>query len=106
MDLGAKPSGTKPGETPESILAEELEKLQGHRSRMKEENAAYLKKHPELRELLDEFMTATLVSKPVDVLKFAAVFFTKLRDPKSVSGMFTMCHSVTSLSNIIKVQCH
>ena len=88
MNFGAKPSGSKPGDTQQSILAEELAKLQDHRSRMKEENAAYLHKHPEIRTMLDEFMVAALSDKPADVIKFAAIFFTKLRDPQAVSGIY------------------
>ena len=86
MDFGAAPTGTKPGSTPASILAEELATLKEHRSRMKEENTAYLMKHPELRSMLDDFMSAALNAKPVDVVKFAAIHFTKMKDPNAVSG--------------------
>lgn len=86
MDFGATPAGTKSNATQSSILTEELNNLKDLRSRMKEENAAYLKKHPELRILLDEFMIAALESKPADVVKFAAVFFTKKKDPNAISG--------------------
>lgn len=86
MDFGAKASGTNPGETQESVLAGELAKLKDQRSRMKEESTAYLQKHPELRTMLDEFMVSCLTEKPSDVLKHAVVFFTKMRDPKAISG--------------------
>lgn len=91
MDFGAKPIGTAVGATQASILAEELATLKEQRSRMKEENASYLAKHPELRTLLDEFMIAALAAKPPDVVKFAAIFFTQMKDPSVVSGM-NCCH--------------
>lgn len=86
MDFGAKPSGTKPSDTQSDILNAELEKLKNSRLRMKEENEAYLLKHPELRTMLDQFMTAALTSKPADVIKFASTYFTQLRNPNAVEG--------------------
>lgn len=53
---------------------------------MKEENAAYLQRHPELRTLMDQFMEAALAQKPADIVKFAVNFFTKLRDPEAIYG--------------------
>ena len=97
--MGAKPAGTKPGATQASILAEELATLKDHRSRMKEENTAYLQKHPELRTLLDDFMSAALEAKPADVVKFAAVFFTKLKDPLAVTGTEKYTISVMVILN-------
>jgi hypothetical protein len=88
MDFGAKPIATAPGSTQASILAEQMALLREQRSRMKEENAAYLSKHPELKTLLDEFMIAALTAKPPDVVKFAAIFFTQMKDPNIISGTY------------------
>lgn len=59
-----KVAGAQPNETPESILAEELEKLHQEKNRLKDENANYLSRHPELQPLLDEFLTEVLIQKP------------------------------------------
>ena len=40
------------------------------------ENERYLRKHPELHEMISEFMVALLKDKPKDVLQYAIVFFT------------------------------
>ena len=88
MDFGAKPSGSDPNDTQSSILQNELSKLAETRYRMKEENASYLLQHPELRSMLDDFMVSALAEKPADLIKYAAIFFTKLRNPKTVSGSY------------------
>ena len=94
MDFGAKPIATAPGSTQASILAEEMATLREQRSRMKEENAAYLSKHPELRTLLDEFMIAALTAKPPDVVKFAAIFFTQMKDPNIIAGKIVLINDI------------
>ena len=53
------------------------------RTRMKEENAAYLAKHPEIRTLLDELVASILHHKPSDIIKFSSTFFTSLRNPRA-----------------------
>ena len=89
MDFGAKPIATAVGATQASILAEQMAHLKEQRSRMNEENAAYLQKHPELKTLLDEFMIAALTAKPADLVKFAAIFFTQMKDPNVIKGWFS-----------------
>lgn len=75
------PIGTAKGETQASILQAELNKLQADKSRMKEEGAAYIAKHPEIKVLMDELMAAILENRPTDVPKFAAQFFKTKHNP-------------------------
>ena len=51
-------------ETKESILDEELEKLNDLKFRLKEENTGYLMNHPEFTDLLDEFVGDIFMHKP------------------------------------------
>lgn len=59
-------------------MAEELQKLKLYRARVSEENDRYIEEHPELRGLIDEFVTSVIQHKPADLLKFGAFFFTNL----------------------------
>lgn len=79
MKQSAKPVGTQKNETKQSILMEELGKLQKSRETLKEANTKYVGRHPELRTLLDEFSTAVLAEKPADIIKFGARWFGSLR---------------------------
>eukprot|EP00968_Pinguiococcus_pyrenoidosus_P016509 scaffold1596_cov302-Pinguiococcus_pyrenoidosus.AAC.78 len=45
----------------------------------------YLKEHPELRELLNEFTTACLVDRPENIFAFAEQFFTGVVERKKAS---------------------
>ena len=42
------------------------------------ENEKYLRKHPELHEMISKFMNSLLRDKPTEVLQYAIVFFTTL----------------------------
>ncbi|EAY08446.1 hypothetical protein TVAG_355050 [Trichomonas vaginalis G3] len=44
--------------------------------RIRIDNEKYLRKHPELHDMISEFMVALLKDKPQDVLQYAIVFFT------------------------------
>lgn len=79
MKQSVKPVGTQKNETKQSILMEELGKLQKSRETLKEANMKYVNKHPELRTLLDEFSTAVLAEKPADIIKFGSRWFGSLR---------------------------
>ena len=84
MNKRGSSSGTEKEITPAQILAAELEKIQLDKDRMKEESAAYMKRHPEIGSLIDELMASILHHKPSDVIKFAAQFFNGKRDPTKV----------------------
>mmetsp|Transcript_33328 Transcript_33328/g.55962 ORF Transcript_33328/g.55962 Transcript_33328/m.55962 type:complete len:281 (+) Transcript_33328:78-920(+) len=79
MNQGAVPPGTAPELDDESIVANELQKLQDYRSNIAEENQKYISDHPELRSLIDDFVSAAIAHKPDDLVKFGASFFHDLR---------------------------
>ncbi len=56
--------GALSSETKESILEEELEKLNDLKFRLKIENDEYLREHTEFTELLDEFVGEVFKAKP------------------------------------------
>ncbi|RYG67117.1 hypothetical protein EON64_08165 [archaeon] len=60
-------------------MATELAKLQEYREAIKEENQKYIEGHPELGQLLDEFVTAVITHKPTDLSKFGYFYFSNLR---------------------------
>lgn len=71
--------GQTAGKTKESILAEELAKLKNYKLKLKEQNTNYISDHPELKSILDEFVTAILSDKPTDIIRFGAHFFTQMK---------------------------
>lgn len=78
--------GALASETKESILDEELEKLNDMKFQLKEENTAYLARHAEFNELLDEFVSEIFQNKPKDIIGFGANFFNrKLKQTKAAS---------------------
>ena len=70
-----KISGAQANETLESILNEELNKLKEEKNRLKDENTNYLKQHPELQHLLDDFLTEILTHKPHVLSLLSLSFF-------------------------------
>lgn len=48
------------------------EKLKG---KLKEEHVEYLQKHPEIRQLISDYMVKLLLSKPDDVYYFTSKYF-------------------------------
>jgi guanylate kinase len=80
MKQAAKPAGTPKTATKASILETELARLQETRARMKDGNQRYVDRHPELRTIMDEFVSATIAQKPNDIIKFGAKWFQSLRE--------------------------
>ena len=79
--------GTDPNMTSDEIVAETLRKLKEARIRYKGDNHNYLDRHPELRDILDDFMSAALSKKPEDVVEFGWTFFTDLRNLKLIGDV-------------------
>lgn len=69
--------GALASETKESILDEELEKLNDLKFQLKEENANYLTQHGDFHEILDDFVGEIFRQKPKDILGFGANYFNK-----------------------------
>ena len=60
-------------------VAAEIQKLKNYRSKIAEENQKYVADHPELRTLVDDFVSAAIAHKPDDLVKFGSFFFSDLR---------------------------
>jgi guanylate kinase len=60
-------------------VAAELQKLQDYRSTVAEDNQKYIAGHPELRTLIDDFISAAISHKPPDLVKFGASYFNDLK---------------------------
>lgn len=65
------------------IIAE-LQKLQDYRNKIADENQKYIDAHPEMRMLIDEFVSAAIQAKPNDLVKFGSFFFTHWKKHGSV----------------------
>jgi guanylate kinase len=72
-------SGTDPSATIDSILAQELDKLQERRLRLKDGNQVYIDMHPELPQLIDDFVTSIITHKPTDLIKYGTEYFLSMR---------------------------
>lgn len=57
----------------------ELKKLKQYRLKISEDNQKYIDSHPELRTLVDDFISAAISHKPDDIVKFGAYFFSEVR---------------------------
>ena len=49
------------------------------RTKIKQENQHYIDQHPELRVILDEFMSSAILEKPTDIVGWGFNFFNKLK---------------------------
>ena len=87
MNERIMPTGADPSHTNDSIIAEELKKLKEARIRMKNNNQSYIDQHPELRNIIDDFMSAAIARKPEDVVEFGWEFFTDLRNMKLINDI-------------------
>lgn len=56
--------------------------LAGLRAHTHTHNEAYLRAHPELKALMDAFMSELLTARPDDVLSFAVRFFAQQADQR------------------------
>ena len=86
MESKRSPSGVGKSVTPSDILMAELEKIEVDRNRLKEESSAYLRKHPEIANLMDELLSSMLYHKPSDIAKYASQFFRSKRDPSKAGS--------------------
>lgn len=79
MNQPVVPSGTDPAFSNDDILASEMKKLKEYRDQVADENKLYLDGHPELATLLDDFVSAVMIHKPTDLVKFGFSYFSSLR---------------------------
>ncbi|KAJ3299150.1 RIIa domain-containing protein 1 [Borealophlyctis nickersoniae] len=57
------------------ITAVMQEKINADKIQTRIDNEMYLRKHPEIRDILDYFMKEVLVSQPANVQEFASALF-------------------------------
>ena len=69
MESKRAPSGVAKSLTAAEILSSELEKIESDRNLLKEESSAYMRKHPEIVNLVDELLSSILHHKPSDIAK-------------------------------------
>ncbi|KJP87189.1 hypothetical protein AK88_03105 [Plasmodium fragile] len=53
----------------------EKDKLDVETDKLKNENAKYMETHPELRDLLNDFISSALLHTPDDIFKYANEYF-------------------------------
>ncbi|GKT36808.1 hypothetical protein ADUPG1_009708 [Aduncisulcus paluster] len=53
-------------------------RLEDREQEVKEEHIKYLEEHPELQQLMSDFLADILVEKPEDVIEFAIQFFSRI----------------------------
>mmetsp|Transcript_113337 Transcript_113337/g.315524 ORF Transcript_113337/g.315524 Transcript_113337/m.315524 type:complete len:93 (-) Transcript_113337:207-485(-) len=63
---------------------EQQEKLELREEELKQEHTQYLEQHPELRQLLNDFMSSVLLHRPEHVFDFAQEYFSafKQKEPE------------------------
>merc|ERR1719453_44758 len=70
----------------EELTFQEISHLNDRKQQLKVSYGAYVKEHPEIRSLLNDFMCATLLEKPDNVFHFAANHFAGLQPPEEATG--------------------
>ncbi len=60
---------------------EEISQLNERKTAISKEHDAWVRDHPEIKELLGDFMTRVLLEKPKDVRAFAAEHFAAFLKP-------------------------
>mmetsp|Transcript_30465 Transcript_30465/g.53552 ORF Transcript_30465/g.53552 Transcript_30465/m.53552 type:complete len:114 (+) Transcript_30465:73-414(+) len=58
---------------------EQQEKLELREEDLRKEHAAYLEDHPELRQVLNDFMSSVLLHRPDHVFDFAREYFSAFK---------------------------
>mmetsp|Transcript_42228 Transcript_42228/g.111533 ORF Transcript_42228/g.111533 Transcript_42228/m.111533 type:complete len:110 (-) Transcript_42228:171-500(-) len=58
---------------------EQQEKLELREEELRQEHTAYLDQHPELRQVMNDFMSSVLLHRPDHVFDFAREYFTAFK---------------------------
>eukprot|EP00441_Pelagodinium_beii_P042254 CAMPEP_0197647488 /NCGR_PEP_ID=MMETSP1338-20131121/25532_1 /TAXON_ID=43686 ORGANISM="Pelagodinium beii, Strain RCC1491" /NCGR_SAMPLE_ID=MMETSP1338 /ASSEMBLY_ACC=CAM_ASM_000754 /LENGTH=76 /DNA_ID=CAMNT_0043221299 /DNA_START=61 /DNA_END=291 /DNA_ORIENTATION=+ len=61
---------------------EQQEKLELREEELLQEHSAYLEQHPELRQVLNDFMSSVLLHRPEQVFEFTREYFTAFKQDK------------------------
>mmetsp|Transcript_662 Transcript_662/g.1202 ORF Transcript_662/g.1202 Transcript_662/m.1202 type:complete len:81 (-) Transcript_662:22-264(-) len=65
---------------------EQQEKLELREEELRQEHTTYLEQHPELRQVLNDFMSSVLLHRPDQVFEFAKEYFTAFKQKKPEEG--------------------
>ena len=69
-----------PGElSAEEITLREIEDLNKRKAQIKKGYSTYIDKHPEIKTVVNGFMTAALLEKPENIFEFARTHFSGLQ---------------------------
>jgi Regulatory subunit of type II PKA R-subunit len=60
---------------PEAAVSADVQRLNAMRDTWSNDHTAYLKQHPEITTLMNDFLSAVLLQKPADVRAFARTYF-------------------------------
>ncbi|XP_061574364.1 RIIa domain-containing protein 1 [Cololabis saira] len=63
------------------LSAEQQETLRQFKVRTRIDNEIYLRSHPEVEELIGDFLRDMLLKRPSDIREFAADYFSSLKTP-------------------------
>ncbi|XP_047216507.1 RIIa domain-containing protein 1 isoform X2 [Girardinichthys multiradiatus] len=79
MEEAGKDFLTKP--TVSILSSEQQEKLRQFKIQTRNNNEKYLRAHPEVEEIVGEFLRNLLIKRPSDIREFAADHFASLNVP-------------------------
>merc|ERR1719352_1236245 len=65
---------------------EQQEKLELREEALRQEHTKYLEEHPELRQVLNDFMSSVLLHRPDQVFDFAREYFSAFKQAKEDSA--------------------
>ena len=69
-----------------ALTFSEISDLNKRKLDIKANNTEYLSSHPEVRSMLNDFMSSCLLEKPDDVYGFAKEFFAEMRPEHSLAA--------------------
>ncbi|KAF4696480.1 hypothetical protein FOZ60_000170 [Perkinsus olseni] len=65
----------------ESLNCEQRQVFQDREEELREGHEEFLRSHPELRQILNDFIAATLLHQPEDIFEFAKNYFLSFKTP-------------------------
>jgi Regulatory subunit of type II PKA R-subunit len=72
-----------------AAVSEDVQRLNAMRDTWSNDHTAYLKQHPEITALMNDFLSAVLLQKPADVRAFASTYFSGSPVAESVTPSCT-----------------
>jgi Regulatory subunit of type II PKA R-subunit len=69
------PRAAMPDAAAAAAVSADVQRLNAMRDTWSNDHTAYLKQHPEITTLMNDFLSAVLLQKPADVYAFARAYF-------------------------------